>query len=174
MKYRTLGKTGLKVSEIGCGTWALANDPNAWVGADLDESIRSLEKFVDLGGNFIDTAWIYGYNDSKPNDHPSEQLIGKFLKQSGKREQIIIATKVPPKNMRWPALKGVPISKVFPNDWIEKCVDDSLRSLKLDIIDLVQFHVWQDDFAKDSGWKETIQRIIKSGKVKFWGISIND
>lgn len=174
MKYRTLGKTGLKVSEIGCGTWQLANDPNAWVGANFEESLKSLERFAELGGNFIDTAWIYGFDDAKPEEHPSEQLIGKYLKQSGKRDQLIIATKVPPKNMHWPALKGVPIVEVFPHEWIEKCVDDSLRSLGVEAIDLVQFHVWQDDFVNDDSWKETIQKIIKSGKVKYWGISIND
>ncbi len=174
MKYRSLGKTGLKISEIGCGTWQLANDLNAWVGSDFEESLKSLEKFVELGGNFIDTAWIYGYDDAQPDKHPSEELIGKFLKQSGKRDQLILATKVPPKNMHWPALKGVGISEVFPNEWIEKCVEDSLQSLGVDVIDLVQFHVWQDDFADEEGWKETIQKIIKSGKVKHWGISIND
>lgn len=174
MKYRILGKTGLKVSEIGCGTWQLANDPNAWVGSDLEESGRSLERFVELGGNFIDTAWVYGFDEAKPDKHPSEELIGKLLKQSGKRDQVILATKVPPKNMHWPAFKSVPISEVFPNDWIEHCVDDSLRSLGVDTIDLVQFHVWQDDFANEDGWKEAIQKITKSGKVKHWGISIND
>ncbi len=174
MNYRTLGKTGLKVSEIGCGTWQLANDPNAWVGADFKESLKSLERFVELGGNFIDTAWIYGFDDAKLDEHPSEQLIGRYLKQSGKRDALVVATKVPPKNMHWPALKGVPIPEVFPNEWIEKCVDDSLRSLGVDTIDLVQFHVWQDDFVNDDGWKETVQKIIKSGKVRYWGISIND
>lgn len=174
MKYRTLGKTGLKVSEIGCGTWQLANDLNAWVGSDLDESLKSLERFVELGGNFIDTAWIYGFDDTFPDKHPSEELIGKFLKQSGKRDKLILATKVPPKNMHWPALKGIPISEVFPSDWIEQCVNDSLKSLGVDVIDLVQFHVWQDDFVNEDGWKETIQKIVKSGKVKHWGISIND
>ena len=170
MKYRTLGKTGLKVSEVGCGTWQLANDPNAWVGSDLNESLKSLERFVELGGNFIDTAWIYGYDDSKPSKHPSEELIGKLLKKSSKRDKLIIATKVPPKNMHWPALKGVHISEVFPNDWIIKCVDDSLRSLGVDVIDLVQFHVWQDAFADEDEWKETIQKIMKSGTLKYWGI----
>ncbi len=174
MNYRTLGKTWLKVSEIGCGTWQLANDPNAWVGADLEESLLSLERFVELGGNFIDTAWVYGFDDTKSNKHPSEELIGKFLKQSRTRDQLVIATKVPPKNMHWPALKGVPVSEVFPDDWIEQCVNDSLKSLGVDVIDLVQFHVWQDDFVNEDSWKETIQRIIKSGKVKHWGISIND
>lgn len=174
MKYRTLGKTGLKVSEIGCGTWQLANDPGCWVGSDLAESIRSLYRYVELGGNFIDTAWIYGYDDAYPDKHPSEELIGKFLKESKKRDSLVIATKVPGKNMKWPAWKGVPISEVFPKDHIEKCVDDSLRSLGVDSIDLVQFHVWQDDFVNDDGWKETIQKIMKSGKVKYWGISAND
>lgn len=174
MKYRTLGKTGLKVSEIGYGTWQLANDPGCWVGADLNESLKSLHRFVELGGNFIDTAWIYGYSDEHPDSHPSEGLIGKFLKESGKRNQLVIATKVPPKNMKWPAWKGIPTSEVFPNDWIEKCVDDSLKSLGVDVIDLVQFHVWQDDFVNEDGWKETIQKIMKSGKVKYWGISVND
>lgn len=171
MQYRTLGKTGLKVSEIGMGTWQLANDPNCWVGSDLDESLKSLYKFVELGGNFIDTAWIYGYHNGR---HASEELIGKYLKESGKRDQLILATKVPGKNMKWPAEPGIPISEVFPNAWIEKCVDDSLRSLGVDSLDLVQFHVWQDDFATDDGWKQTIQKIIRTGKVKHWGISAND
>jgi len=174
MKYRILGKTGLKVSEVGYGTWQLANDPNCWVGADLNESLRNLHRFLELGGNFIDTAWIYGYDDSRPNSHPSEELIGKFLKEVGQRDKVVIATKIPPKNMRWPAWKGIPVSEVFPNDWIKSCVNDSLKSLGVDAIDLVQFHVWQDDFTLEDGWKETIQKIIKSGKVKYWGISVND
>jgi len=174
MNYRTLGKTGFKVSEIGYGTWQLANDPNCWVGADLSESMKSLHRFVELGGNFIDTAWIYGYSDEHPDRHPSEELIGKFLRESGKKDKIIIATKVAPKNRKWPAWKGIPISEVFPNDHIEMCVNDSLRSLGVDSLDLVQFHVWQDDFVKEDGWKKTIEKLTKAGKVKHWGISIND
>lgn len=174
MKYRTLGRTGLKVSEIGCGTWQLANDPNCWVGADLKESLESLQTFVEMGGNFIDTAWVYGYDEKYPNSHPSEELIGKFLKETGKRDEIVLATKISPKNLQWPAQKGLPIEYIFPNDHIEKCVNDSLRSLGVDCIDLVQFHVWQDDFAQEEGWKKTIQKLSDEGKVKHWGISIND
>ena len=174
MNYRTLGKTELKISEVGYGTWQLANDPNCWVGADLKESLKNLHKFSELGGNFIDTAWVYGYSDENPERHPSEELIGKFLKESGKKDKMVIATKVAPKNWKWPAWKGIPISEVFPDDHIIKCVDDSLRSLGVDTIDLVQFHVWQDEFVDENSWKETITKIIKSGKVKHWGISIND
>lgn len=174
MNYRRLGKTNLKVSEIGCGTWQLANDPDSWVGAEPEESLRSLNRFVELGGNFIDTAWIYGYSDKNPESHPSEELIGKFLKESGNRDKLIITSKVPPKNFKWPAWQGIPISNVFPNDHIEKCVNDSLRSLGVETIDLMQFHVWQDYFSKEDGWKQTIEKLTKQGKVKHWGISIND
>jgi len=174
MKYRILGKTGLKVSEIGMGTWQLANDPGCWVGADLKESLRSLYKFTELGGNFIDTAWIYGFSDDQPDSHPSEELIGKFLKESKLRDKLVIASKIPGKNMKWPARRGVPITEVFPDSWIEKCVDDSLRSLGIETIDLMQFHVWQDDFVNKDGWKNTIEKITKSGKVRYWGISAND
>ncbi len=174
MKYRLLGKTGLKVSEIGFGTWQLANDPGIWTGSDLKESMDCLYKYTERGGNFIDTAWVYGYSPERPDVHASEQLIKEFLKKSGLREKLVIATKVPPKNFKWPAEKGVPISDIFPDDWIEKCVNDSLRNLGVDSIDLVQFHVWNDDFAAEDSWKKVVQKITDEGKVSNWGISAND
>lgn len=173
MNYRRLGQTEIKISEIGLGTWQLADDPNCWVGADLAESSRSLEKFVELGGNFIDTAWIYGFSKSD-NRHRSHELIGTFLEQSGLRDQIILASKVPPKNMQWPARESVGIDEVFPDSWIEKCVDETLRDLGTDHIDLMQFHVWQDYFVESDGWKKTIQKLTAAGKVRYWGISVND
>ena len=174
MNYRTLGKTGFKVSEIGYGTWQIANDPGCWVGADLNESLKSLGRYVELGGNFIDTASIYGFSETGPVKHGSEELIGKFLRESGARDKIIIASKVYPKNMKWPAWKSTPICEVFPNNHVETIVDESLRSLGIESIDLMQFHVWQDDFVNEDSWKDTIEKISKAGKVKHWGISIND
>ncbi|MFA6463828.1 MAG: aldo/keto reductase [Candidatus Paceibacterota bacterium] len=174
MKYRKLGKTDLLISEIGYGTWQIANDPGLWVGADIEESEACLKEFVARGGNFIDTAWVYGWNAEFPNKHPSEELIGSFLKKNNLKEKIIIATKIPPKNMKWPAWKGIPIEEIFPIDHIRKCVDDSLKSLQLDRIDLMQFHVWQDDFILSNEWKETLKEITKQGKVRYWGISVND
>lgn len=173
MKYRKLGKTGLKVAEVGMGTWQLADDPEMWVGADLKESLKSLYEYVEQGGNFIDTAWVYGYTDN-PVRHASEELIGKFLKESNKRKDLAIATKVAPKNWHWPAWKADKLSDCFTSKHIEKQVDDSLRSLDVDYIDLVQFHVWNDDWAKEEGWQKTVENIITSGKVRHWGISIND
>lgn len=174
MKYRILGKTGLKIAEIGIGTWQLADDPEMWVGADLKESLRSLYEYVEQGGNFIDTAWVYGFSDDNLDRHPSEELIGKFLKESKKRKELVIATKVAPKNWHWPAWKADKLEDCFPSEHIEKQVDDSLRSLGVDYIDLVQFHVWNDDWAADERWQKTVDKIISSGKVRFWGISAND
>lgn len=177
MKYRTLGKTGLKVSEVGMGTWQLAGRPWGWDAPDEEESMKTLNRFVELGGNFIDTAWVYGRveeSGDKKGIHSSEELIGEFIKKSGSRNKVIIASKIPGKNRAWPALKGVPISEVFPDGYIEEYVNSSLKSLKNDSIDLMQFHVWQDDFAKEDSWKEEIQKITKKGKVKYWGISTND
>lgn len=175
MQYRTLGKTGLKVSEIGIGTWQLVGDGNAWLKGDIEESKKSLYKYIELGGNFIDTAAGYGVFDGTPEGmHPSENLIGQFLKESGSREKLIIATKVTPKNWTWPAYKGSQIIDIFPKEHVEKTVNDSLKNLQFDSIDLVQFHVWQDAWANEDEWKETITNITKSGKVKFWGISVSD
>ena len=175
MKYRTLGKTGLKVSEVGMGTWQLAGFPWGWDAPDETESMRALYRFAELGGNFIDTAWVYGRADEpgeKAGAHTSEELIGKFIKESGKK--MIIASKVPPQNRQWPSRQGTPISEVFPNEYIKEMVDNSLESLGIECIDVMQFHVWQDYFVNDDGWKKTIQEITKSGKVKHWGVSLND
>ena len=177
MNYRTLGKTGLKISEIGMGTWQLAGKPWGWDAPDETESLRALYRYVELGGNFIDTAYVYGRAD-EPGDevgaHTSEELIGEFIKESGSRSRVIIASKIPPKNRKWPAWRGIPISEVFPVDYIAKMTEESLKALGVETVDLMQFHVWQDDFVKDDGWKEAITKLTKQGKVKYWGISVND
>jgi len=159
------------------GTWQLAGKPWGWDAPDENESMKALYRFVELGGNFLDTAWVYGRVD-EPGDeeggHCSEELIGNFIKESGNRNKVIIASKIPGKNRKWPALLNVPISEVFPKGYIEEMVDSSLKSLQIDSLDLMQFHVWQDQFSEENDWKEEIQNITKKGKVKHWGISIND
>ena len=174
MRYRKLGKTNLKISEIGIGTWQLANDPEMWVGGDLEESTRTLHKYVELGGNFIDTAWVYGYAGENQVSPTSEDLIGKFLKETGNRRNLVIASKVAPKNWNWPAFKNTHIREVFPKEHIEKLVNESLKRLGTDYIDLMQFHVWQDDWSNEDEWKQTIEALTKQGRVKHWGISAND
>jgi hypothetical protein len=103
MQYRALGRTGLKVSEIGYGAWGLGR--REWIGADDKESLRSLNRAIDLGVNFLDTALAYG-------EGHSEGLIGRVLKE--RREEVYVATKVPPKNRRWPAPKTCPCRRPTP------------------------------------------------------------
>lgn len=166
MQYSTLGKTGLKVSEIGYGTWQFANDRNCWVGATRKESERSLLLAIDSGINFIDTARVYG-------DGLSEKWIGEIIKQRP-GAKLIIASKIKPLNRQWPARKGIDIQAVFPQRHIIKEVEDSLKTLDRDYLDLMQFHVWQDDWVNQDEWKQTVQKLTREGKVRYWGISTNN
>lgn len=162
MKYRTLGRTGITVSEIGYGTWGMGG--NMWLDGDDDENIRSLHKAFDLGVNFVDTALVYG------NGH-SEELIGKVLR--GRQESVSIATKVPPINRRWPARKGTPFHEAFSYDHIVSCTETSLKNLGVEQIDLQQFHVWNDDWANETEWQDAVSQLKSEGKIRFAGISMN-
>lgn len=173
MKYRKLGKTGLEVSEIGMGTWQITDDPEWGKGPGEKISFKNLQRFIDLGGNLIDTAWVYGWREDQPDRHPSEELIGKFLKQTNQRDKVILTTKIPPLDQNWPAPKGATINSTFPKKHIISCVEDSLRGLQTDTIDLMLFHVWRDEFNEEDEWKEICQNLTKQGKVKFWGLSPN-
>src|SRR5215471_478033 len=135
MNYRTFGKTGLKVSEIGYGAWGIGK--SAWVGASDEESLKALHRAIDLGLNFIDTALAYG-------DGHSEKLVGQVARQ--RSEKIHVATKIPPKDEEWPARAGVPAKEAFPADYIMRCTEESLQNLGLEAIDVQQFHVWSDEW----------------------------
>ncbi|MEH7484512.1 aldo/keto reductase [Neobacillus drentensis] len=163
MNYRLLGKTGLKVSEIGYGAWGIGN--TGWLGAKDDESLKALHKSIDLGLNFIDTALGYG------NGH-SERLVGQVMRE--RQETIYVSTKIPPKNRIWPAQPGVILAEAFPKEYIITCTEESLRNLGIETIDVQQFHVWSDDWVNQGDWLEAIEQIKKQGKIKYFGVSIND
>src|SRR4030095_14094988 len=102
MRYRKLGRTGIEVSEIGYGAWGVG--VVQWLGKTDEESLTALERAIDLGVNFIDTALAYG-------EGHSERLVGEVIRS--RRERIYIASKIPPKNRTWPAPR-VPLQDVFP------------------------------------------------------------
>src|SRR6266567_7238888 len=107
MHYRKFGRTGWNVSEIGYGMWGLAG----WTGSDDAESLDALQRAVDLGCNFFDTAWAYG-------EGRSEQILGKVLRaNAGKR--LYVATKIPPKNLKWPSRRDFTLDDCYPPDHIE-------------------------------------------------------
>src|SRR5437868_14945424 len=112
MKYRSLGRTGLKVSEIGYGAWGIGQ--SEWVGAEDEVSLRSLKAARDAGVNFFDTALAYG------NGH-SEQLIARAF---GKSSDVIIASKVPPKHGVWNVPSGTPLHTVFPRHYVLDCLHE--------------------------------------------------
>ncbi|MEO1262642.1 MAG: aldo/keto reductase [Bacteroidota bacterium] len=161
MIYRKFGRTNWQVSSVGYGMWGMAG----WTGTDSTEVTKALDQSVELGCNFFDTAW--GYGEGK-----SENILGDLIKRHPDKK-LYAASKIPPKNRKWPSRRGFLISDVFPNDYIEEYVDKSLKNLGLEQLDLMQFHVWEDDWAQQDEWKNAIQKITKSGKVAAWGISIN-
>lgn len=163
MEYRTLGRTGLQVSEIGFGAWGIGK--SEWIGAEDDESLRALHRAIDLGVTFIDTALAYG-------DGHSERLVGQVVRE--RAETVHVATKVPPKNQEWPARAGVPVEEVFPGEYVQRCAEQSLQNLGFETVDLLQLHVWNDEWVGQGDWLEAIQRLKEQGKIRFFGISIND
>lgn len=168
MQHRTLGSTGLRVSAVGIGTWGLGGD--LWRDLDAAEGQRALICAIESGVNLVDTALIYGYGQS-------EQLVGSAIRDMGVRDECVVASKVPPKNARWPADPAVPLDQVFPADYVQRSVEDSLRNLKAEVIGVEQLHVWRDEWLDSSYWPElraTMQRMIREGKVLHWGISVND
>jgi aryl-alcohol dehydrogenase-like predicted oxidoreductase len=162
MKYRTLGRTGIEVSEIGYGAWGIGGIQ--WTGGDDQEAKSALNLAIDQGLNFIDTALAYG-------DGHSERLVGEVARS--RQERIFIATKVPPKNREWPA-RDVPLKQVFPRDYIIECTEQSLRNLGVETIDLQQLHVWHDNWTDESEWIDALLRLREQGKVRYFGLSLND
>src|SRR5271163_2356188 len=161
MKYRRFGRTGWDVSEIGYGMWGMAG----WSGSDDAESLASLQRFVDLGGNFFDTAWAYG-------EGHSEELLGKILR-ANPGERLYVATKIPPKNRKWPSRAEFPLDDCFPPEYIDEYVDKSLKNIGIETLDLMQFHVWEDAWLDDQRLAKSIEKMRSSGKVRAVGISSN-
>ena len=161
MQYRTFGRTGWQVSEVGYGMWGMAG----WTGSQDEESHASLDRAIALGCNFFDTAWAYG-------EGHSERLLGATLKRH-RGEQLYVATKIPPKNRRWPARPGYALDDVFPADYIREYTEKSLKNIDVTTLDLQQLHVWSDEWAGDPRWQRALRSLKDEGLVRALGISIN-
>jgi aryl-alcohol dehydrogenase-like predicted oxidoreductase len=161
MNHRTFGRTGWQVAEVGYGMWGLAG----WTGSDDDESLRSLQLSIDLGCNFFDTAAAYGAGHS-------ERILGRVLRANPDKK-LYAATKVPPKNRTWPSQRGFKLDDVFPADHIREYAERSLENLGVSCIDLLQFHVWEDDWADDDRWRRAVEDLKRQGLIAAVGVSIN-
>ena len=168
MNYRRFGRTGWNVSEMGYGMWGLAG----WTGSDDAESLASLQRAVELGCNFFDTAWAYG-------DGRSEKLLGTILRANkkascgGPDKKLYVATKVPPKNRRWPSRREFSLDDCFPPAYINEYVEKSLANIGVETLDLIQFHTWEDKWLDDERLPRAIENLRSSGKVRAVGVSVN-
>ena len=161
MNYRTFRRLGWKVSEIGYGMWGMAS----WSNSNDEESLRSLQAAVDLGCNFFDTAYAYGQGKS-------ENLLGQTVRSNASK-RLYTASKIPPKNLQWPARSEFSLDESYPPDHVEEFVHRSLENAGLQYFDLMQFHTWLDKWMRDDRWLYRLDDMRSQGLVKAIGISIN-
>lgn len=161
MRYRTFGRLGWQVAEVGFGTWGMGG----WSGSNDEASRAALVRALELGCNFFDTALAYG------NGHSETLLRGVLREWGGARP--FVATKVPPKHGKWPAKKGDRLAEAFPPDHIRASTERSLANLGVDCVDLQQFHIWTDDWATDETWQRAADDLKAQRLVRAIGISVN-
>ncbi len=161
MRTRRFGRTDWQVSEVGCGMWGMGS----WSGSHDPESLAALDLAVDLGCTFFDTALAYG-------DGRSERLLGRLVRMHP-GETLYTATKIPPKNRQWPSRRGMALEEVFPPDHIQASVERSLENAGLEEFDLVQFHVWEDEWCEREEWRQAAAELRDQGLCRAIGISLN-
>ncbi|MCU1265298.1 MAG: aldo/keto reductase [Acidobacteria bacterium] len=161
MNYRTFGRTSWQVSEIGYGMWGMGS----WANSEDQESLDSLQAAIELGCNFFDTAYAYG-------EGRSEGLLGQAVRADRERK-VYTATKIPPKNLQWPARPEFTLDDCYPPEHIEEYVHRSLANAGLESFDLIQFHTWEDAWIEDHLWAMTVESLVSQGLVSAVGISIN-
>ncbi|MFF4192087.1 aldo/keto reductase [Nonomuraea sp. NPDC001831] len=165
MRYRKMGNLGWEVSEVGYGMWGIGGGPGGFTGWDYDVAPQCLDEAVELGCTFFDTAWVYGRG-------VSEQLLGALLRRhSGHR--LYVATKIPPKNREWPPKPDDALDDAYPAEHIREYTHRSLDNLGVSRIDLMQFHTWEDRWARDERWQEAIRDLKSEGLIDAVGISVN-
>lgn len=166
MRRRPLGRTGIAVAEVGIGTWELSGD--VWGAKDDPVSLTALRAGIEAGANFVDTAADYGQGHV-------EELIGRLLAEGGvRREDLVIATKVRPRTMRWAPRPEVPIGDCFPPEWIRAEAEASLRRLRTDYVDVLFLHTWNRSWGQEDDWFGAMSALKVAGLVRAVGISVPD
>lgn len=161
MMHRKLGRTGIEVSAIGHGLWGMSN----WTGSNDAESRAALQRAVDLGCNFFDTAWAYGKGKS-------DRFVGELLRaNAGKR--LFAASKIPPKNGKWPGMASDSVEATFPMDHVLEYTEHIAEALGTQTIDLLQYHVWSDAWADTDTFRRTVERLKSERRIRFFGLSLN-
>jgi aryl-alcohol dehydrogenase-like predicted oxidoreductase len=159
MNYRDLGKTGIKVSEIGFGCWAIGGNAHgqSYGPTNDKESTEAINRALDLGLNYFDTADVYGRGHS-------EEILGKALK--GKRDRIILAAKVGADFYQGAGFQ------TFTDEYIRFALEKSLARLKTDYIDVYQLHNPPLRLLNREDLYETMRALKEEGKIRAWGVSV--
>lgn len=166
MFTRTLGHSNIEVSAMGLGCWAIGgpfsyyDKPSGWGGINDEDSIRAIHRGLELGVTFFDTANVYGCGHS-------EEVLAKALE--GRRDQVVLATKF---GNTWdPGTKNAYGADPVTSEEIRRQLEDSLRRLKTDTIDLYQFHLWGFPAAEADPVRETLEALVEEGKIRGYGWS---
>ena len=161
MKNRRFGRTGLEISEIGCGLWGMGD----WTDSDDRQSLQALQLAIDLGCDFFDTEWAYG-------NGKSDGLLGEITsRNSGKR--LYAASKIPPLNDKWPASPKDKYHEVFPAAHVFKHAELIREKLRIKTINLLQFHVWDDSWTDEPEFRDTVEKLKSQELIRFFGLSLN-
>jgi len=161
MKYRTLGRTGFEVSDIAHGLWGMSG----WSESDDQQSRQAIQLAIDLGCNFFDTAWAYG-------DGKSDGLLGEAIAKN-KSKRIYAASKIPPKNLKWPASPKDKYRDVFPAAHVLKYAQRIREELGVNSIDVLQFHVWDEGWTDEPEFRDTVEKLKSDGWIRSFGLSLN-
>lgn len=158
---RLLGGTGFGVSEIGAGLWGIGS----WSGATETQSRQALQHACDLGCTFFDSAWSYGGGRA-------DAILGDLVAGNRSR-RIIVAGKVPPKNMKWPATGADSIEDVFPVDHVVEYAERIRAALQVDTIDVLQYHGWDDAWTAHPSFERAVGELKRRGLARTFGLSLN-
>jgi len=161
MKYRPLGKTGIEVSEIGFGAWALG-DAEWWGAQSQKDSLAALEKAVDLGVTLIDTASVYG---------DSERILRTFLAGRSGSTPLIVSTKTAPENGIWRPDPWTRWEEAFSEAYLRRDVEERLQALGVECLDVLFLHSWTRAWNRDPGPLFALQKLKQEGKIRAVGIS---
>ena len=162
MRYREFGRSGVRVSEIGFGTWNISGD---WGPVEESDALAALDDAFDHGFTFYDTAMGYG-------NGRSERLLGMAF--GHRRDQVVIASKVAPNTFQWPALETDDVQGTFSKQWIINSTEESLKRLKTDYLDVQQLHCWAASWLHQGDWLEAVEQLKAQGKIRYFGVSAND
>lgn len=163
MRYRPFGALDWNISEISFGGWALGG--GAWGNQDDNDSLAALERALDLGVNLIDTAAGYG-------DGRSERVVAQAL--TARREKIHLVTKTPPTPGVWPPLPHEKVEDRYPAAHLRANLEERLRNLRTDCIDVLLLHVWSRSWNRDPQPLEMLRQFKREGKIRAFGISTPD